>query len=87
MPRAGVARPQFLLALIAVTSILAAVSDEDEGAKRTLEKLRKASHSLKSAHRASRETVREVDRATRAVTQARKQMLIEHPRTRSRKRR
>ena len=59
---------------------------DDHDPKRTLEKLKTASKTLKSAQRASRETVREVARAKRAVAQTEEGLrLFEHPKIRSRR--
>jgi hypothetical protein len=61
---------------------------DDDDARRTLKKLKTASRALKSAQRASRDTMREVDRAKRAVAKVQKEMRpFEHPRIRSRRRR
>jgi ElaB/YqjD/DUF883 family membrane-anchored ribosome-binding protein len=62
--------------------------DEDDDPKQTLQKLKTASKALKSAQRASRDTVREVIRAKRAVAKAADDLrLFEHPKIRRRKRR
>jgi hypothetical protein len=62
--------------------------DEDDDPKQTLKKLKTASKALKSAQRASRDTVREVLRAKRAVAKAADDLRpFEHPKIRRRKRR
>jgi hypothetical protein len=59
------------------------VADDDDP-KRALEKLKTASKTLKSAQRASRETVREVARAKRVIAEAEEGLrLFEHPKIRS----
>jgi ABC-type transporter Mla subunit MlaD len=61
---------------------------DDNDPKKTLTKLKTASKALKSAQRASRETVKEVNRAKRAVAEADKKLeRFEHPKIRSRRKR
>jgi hypothetical protein len=61
------------------------LSDDNE-AQKSLAKLKAASKALKSAQRASRETAKEVNRAKRAVAEARKKLEpFENPRIRSRR--
>jgi hypothetical protein len=69
-----------------VPFILVHVVADDDEPKKALKKLKTASDTLKSAQRASRETVREVTRAKRAVAETEKGLrLFEHPKIRSRR--
>jgi hypothetical protein len=62
--------------------------DDDENVGRALKKLKTASKALKSAQHASRDTVREVNRAKRAVAKVQEGLHpFEHPKIRSRRKR
>jgi len=76
----------FLHRVYGVLSIYSPHLSDDNEPQKSLAKLKAASKALKSAQRASRETAKEVNRAKRAVAEARKNLEpFENPRIRSRR--